>query len=118
MLINQEENNNMSTNDQYTYVYSQTTPGSSTWTSSQTSAPQTAIYTTSNPSYTFYNSGNSALNANDIILNGKSLAKLLESIEDRLAILIDPDPAKLEKYAALKKAYDNYKLLEKLINEE
>ena len=52
----------------------------------------------------------------DIKWKGRSLGTLLTSIEDRLAILADPDPKKLEKFAALKKAYDNYKLLEKLCN--
>lgn len=54
----------------------------------------------------------------DIKWKGRSLGKLLEKIEDRLAIISEPDPEKLEKYAALKKAYDHYKLLEKLIGEE
>jgi hypothetical protein len=53
----------------------------------------------------------------DIKWKGRSLSTLLEKIEDRLAILAEPDPEKLEKFAALKKAYDNYKLLEKLIGE-
>ena len=39
--------------------------------------------------------------------------KALEDIQKRLAILV-PDPAKLEHFAALKKAYDHYKLLEAL----
>jgi hypothetical protein len=54
----------------------------------------------------------------DIKWKGRSLGKLLEKIEDRLAILAEPDPVKLEKYAALKKAYDHYKLMEKLIGED
>lgn len=54
----------------------------------------------------------------DIKWKGRSLEKLLEKIEDRLAILQDPDPAKLEKHAALKKAYEHYKLLEKLIGDD
>ena len=54
----------------------------------------------------------------DIKWKGRSLGKLLEKIEDRLAILQEPDPEKLEKFAALKKAYDNYKLLEKLIGDD
>jgi hypothetical protein len=54
----------------------------------------------------------------DIKWKGRSLGKLLEKIEDRLAILAEPDPAKLEKYAALKKAYEHYKLMEKLIGDE
>lgn len=54
----------------------------------------------------------------DIKWKGRSLGKLLEKIEDRLAILQEPDPAKLEKHAALKKAYDHYKLMERLIGED
>jgi hypothetical protein len=53
----------------------------------------------------------------DFKWKGRSLGKMLESIEDRLAIL-QPDPAKLEKFAALKKAYDHYKLMEKLIGDD
>jgi hypothetical protein len=49
----------------------------------------------------------------DIMWQGRSLGKLLEKIESRLAIL-DPDLEKLEHFAALKKAYDNYKMLEAL----
>ena len=54
----------------------------------------------------------------DVKIKGRSLEKLLSTIEDRLAILQDPNPAKLEKYAALKKAYDHYKTLERLIGED
>ena len=52
----------------------------------------------------------------DITIKGHSLAKMLEDINKRLAIL-QPDPAKLEKFEALKKAYDHYKLLEALCHE-
>ena len=55
---------------------------------------------------------------NDIILAGKSMKKLLESIEDRLAVIIDADPEKLEKFSMLKKAYEHYKMIEKLIGDE
>jgi hypothetical protein len=51
----------------------------------------------------------------DIKWKGRNLGTLLEKIEDRLAILVEPDLAKLEKFAALKKAYDHYKMMEKLI---
>lgn len=54
----------------------------------------------------------------DIKWKGRSLSTLLEKIEDRLAILPDPDPEKLKKFAALKKAYDQYKLMEKLIGDD
>lgn len=53
----------------------------------------------------------------DIKFKGRSLEQLFAKIEDRLAIL-QPDPTKLEKYEALRKAYDHYKLLEKLIHED
>jgi hypothetical protein len=53
----------------------------------------------------------------DITWKGRSLDNFLESIESRLAIL-QPNPEKLEKFEALKKAYEHYKLLETLINDE
>ncbi len=53
----------------------------------------------------------------DVRIKGRSLEKMLTKIEDRLAILSEPDPEKLEKFAALKKAYDNYKMLERLIGD-
>jgi hypothetical protein len=54
----------------------------------------------------------------NVKIKGRDITKLFEKIEDRLAILADPDPKKLEKFAALKKAYDHYKLMEKLIAED
>jgi hypothetical protein len=53
----------------------------------------------------------------DVKIKGHSITKLLERIEDRLAILMDPEPSRLEKFQALKKAYDNYKLMDKLCQE-
>jgi len=49
----------------------------------------------------------------DVKIKGVSIAKTLEAINERLAIL-HPDPAKLEHFAALKKAYEHYKTLEAL----
>jgi hypothetical protein len=49
----------------------------------------------------------------DVKIKGVSIAKSLEDIQKRLAILV-PDPAKLEHFEALKKAYDHYKTLEAL----
>ena len=51
-------------------------------------------------------------------VNGRKIGQVMEAIEDRLAIIYPPDPEKLEKYKSLKKAYDHYKLIEKLIREE
>lgn len=48
---------------------------------------------------------------------GRDLGKLLETIEQRLAIL-EPNPKKLKKFEALRKAYDHYKLLEALCNSD
>jgi hypothetical protein len=52
----------------------------------------------------------------DIKIGDVSIKELLETIMKRLAIL-QPDPTKLEKYEALRKAYDHYKLMEKLLHE-
>lgn len=54
----------------------------------------------------------------DVKIQGHSILHLLKKIEDRLAVLQEPDPEKLEKFAALKKAYDHYKTLERLIGED
>lgn len=54
----------------------------------------------------------------NVKIKGHDIVKLLEKMEDRLAILMDPNPEKLKKFQALKKAYDNYKLMEKLCIED
>jgi len=46
-------------------------------------------------------------------INGQDLAEFMEILSSRLAILV-PDPEKLEHFEALKKAYNHYKMLEKL----
>jgi hypothetical protein len=85
-------------------------------------------YTTNHPysgnPFIISNSGTTGLHVSsdaefegDIKWKGRSLGKLLEGIEDRLALIVEPDPEKLKKFAALKKAYDHYKLMEKLIGE-
>ena len=53
----------------------------------------------------------------DIKLGDVSLKEFLKRMEDRLSILV-PDPKKLEKFAALKKAYEHYKTLESLCFDE
>jgi len=104
-------------------------------TGSATTNPYTGpyVYTTSGTSGPVYSAGgtNWSINANpglhvkddatfegDIKWKGRSLGKLLEAIEDRLAILQEPNPERLEKFAALKKAYDHYKTLERLIGDD
>jgi hypothetical protein len=53
----------------------------------------------------------------DISIDGKSLKNFMTKMEERLAILV-PDPAKLERFEALKKAYEHYKLMESLCQEQ
>jgi hypothetical protein len=53
----------------------------------------------------------------DISIDGKSLKTFMNKMEERLAILV-PDPKKLEQFEALKKAYEHYKLMESLCQEQ
>jgi hypothetical protein len=49
----------------------------------------------------------------DVIIDGRSMRDFMESMEQRLAILV-PDPKKLEHFQSLQKAYAHYKTLESL----
>lgn len=53
----------------------------------------------------------------DLVINGQSLKQTMQTIQDRLAILV-PDPQKLEQFEALKQAYEHYKTLEALCCEQ
>lgn len=53
----------------------------------------------------------------DIKVDGQSLKEFMKKMEQRLAILV-PDPKKLEKFEALKKAYEHYKTMESLCFDE
>ena len=50
-------------------------------------------------------------------INLDELADLTKILKERLLVII-PDFEKHEKYAALKKAYDHYKLIEAMVQEE
>jgi hypothetical protein len=78
--------------------------GGSAWSSITTSAYPTQP--------TLNVSGDGNIEGN-LTVGGKDIAKSLEAIEKRLAILV-PDIEKLEHFEALKKAYEHYKLLEAL----
>lgn len=52
-------------------------------------------------------------NGGDIKVDGRSLKEFMDKMEQRLAILV-PNPEKLEKFEALKKAYEHYKTMEAL----
>jgi len=53
----------------------------------------------------------------DIKIGDRSLKEFMTKMEERMAILV-PDPKKLEKFEALKRAYENYKLMERLCQED
>jgi hypothetical protein len=72
--------------------------------------------TTTSPTVNITSNGIDMAAGTDITVAGKSLKEFMTKMEERLAILV-PDPAKLEKFAALKKAYEHYKLMEKLCQE-
>ena len=71
---------------------------------------------TTTPSVNITGGGIDMAAGTDITVGGKSLKEFMTKMEERLAILI-PDPSKLEQFAALKKAYEHYKLMEKLCQE-
>ena len=73
-------------------------------------------WNTATPSVNITGAGIDMAAGTDINIDGKSLKIFMETLEKRLAILV-PDPKKLEQFAALKKAYENYKLIESLCQE-
>ena len=72
--------------------------------------------TTTSPSVNISSDGIDMAAGTDITVGGKSLKEFMNKMEERLAILV-PDPKKLEQFAALKKAYEHYKLMEQLCQE-
>ncbi len=72
--------------------------------------------TTASPTVNISNTGIDMAAGTDITVDGKSLKEFMNKMEQRLAILV-PDPKKLEQFAALKKAYEHYKLMESLCQE-
>lgn len=83
--------------------------GNNIWTTN--TSPWTISSTSSNPSS--LNVTGDAEFEGDVKIKGVSIAKVLDDIQKRLAILV-PDPAKLAHFEALKKAYEHYKTLEAL----
>lgn len=92
--------NNFNSNTQWT-------TGTSGYTLSNTISPTTV---------NINSTGIEMAAGTDIKVDGKSLKEFMNKMEERLAILV-PDPKKLEQFAALKKAYEHYKLMEKLCQE-
>lgn len=109
---------NMSQNGPYTTytmpVYSNGTATGNTWHINTGVLGTTGQYTYTNPgTFESVKVGESG----DIKIGNRSLKNFMDSVEKRLCILDNPDPEKLAKFAALKEAYEYYKLMEKLIGE-
>jgi hypothetical protein len=85
-----------------------TTNGAGSFTYSGNSFPP--------PTVSIHTDGIDIKDNGDIKIGNQSLKEFMVKMEERLAILV-PDPAKLEKFQALKKAYEHYKLMEKLCQE-
>ena len=95
--------NNINSNTQWATGTSQYTINSGNWNS-----PSTVNISTD---------GIDMAAGTDIKIDGKSLKEFMKKMEQRLAILV-PDPVKLEKFEALKKAYEHYKTMESLCFDE
>ena len=83
-----------------------------------------ATWTSANPYVTVGASSNSALKVSgdadiqgNLKVKGVDITDILAKIQDRLAILV-PDPARLDKFEALRQAYEDYKVLEALCVDE
>ena len=96
----------------YTMPWNGVGAGTNNWSIAQ--SPVMTVSAGSSPSLQV--SGDADIRGN-LTVNGANISQILEKIQDRLAILV-PDPKRLEKYEALKQAYDNYKLLEALCVDE
>jgi len=106
----------------YTYSTLTGTGGSGSYYTSNGSGPTWT--TATSPMVTVGATSNSALKVSGdaevegtLKVGGVNITDLLAKIQDRLAILV-PDPARLEKYEALKQAYEHYKVLEALCIDE
>lgn len=123
--------------DQYSNINTITLPSSSTFTyggsigsgiTTINNINSNTQWTTGTSGYTFNNAitpntvsigtdGIDMAAGTDIKIDGQSLKEFMKKMEQRLAILV-PDPKKLEKFEALKKAYEHYKTMESLCFDE
>jgi hypothetical protein len=90
------------------YTISTGAGANGTWGYSSINSPN--IFTTTGKS--LHVSGDAEFEG-DLKVGGVSIKETLDAINQRLAIL-QPDPAKLEHFEALRKAYEHYKTLEAL----
>ena len=77
------------------------------------------LWVTSDSSTTLYFNGDSWEDVQSEQENRmERMEKMIEKIADRLAVLEDPDPEKLEQFKTLQDAYTKYKFVEKLCGEK
>jgi len=60
---------------------------------------------------------NPTLSTDKVKIDLNELGELIKVLKERF-LIITPDFEKMEKYQALKKAYDHYKLIESMLGEE
>lgn len=85
--------------------------GGTVWTTNNTS-PWSIGSSSTTPSPGLKVNGDAEFEGK-VMINGQNISEFMETISKRLAILV-PDPAKLEHFEALQKAYQHYKTLEAL----
>lgn len=103
---------------QYTYTTSGTGGGGGGYTiSTGTGGYVWNTSTALDPSVHITQNGIDMPKDADIKIGDRSLKEFMTKMEERMAILV-PDPQKLEKFEALKRAYENYKLMERLCQED
>lgn len=86
---------------------------SSTWGSTTYSISGVGTNTFNGSTVNIDSNGIDMKDGTDIKIDGKSLKEFMTKMEQRLSILV-PDPERLEKFEALKKAYEHYKTMEAL----
>lgn len=102
-----------------TYSTNTTTWGTSGITGTYTiTDPSISWYGTNTNTNEYWPANHGKISASDLTLDGINVKETLLALMKRLAILDSPDPKKLEKFEALKKAYEHYKTLEALCYDE
>jgi len=91
--------------------------GVGTYLSSGTTSSPMWVGTTHNTSTISMPGKNPVIKTDKNEINLDEAAELMKIVKERLLVII-PDFEKHEKYAALKKAYDHYKLIEAMVQEE
>ncbi len=99
----------------YMYGKTYTTTGPNTYNIGEYSLPPLTTTTTisSTPTVTLDPTPRDLNIDGDIKIDGQSLKEFMSVVSERLNILT-PKPEVLEKYEALREAYENYKMLEKI----